>query len=262
MKIDCVENCSWHQSTILDERFTEIEDGRAIKEFYIGFRVYVESSFKHDSRGFFEGFSDRFDTWISAASPRIARYYTKSQNKGFDYYDTQDEHDSIIKPKEGHSRVYAVPRLRKCMSSALIDLVNEFGNWGGYDQILRLLDNEKVGFEMISALMKILGHNWVIFHKDFIGEYGVKFTKSAENRIKNGTDEQLRNVKKDRTETVISAIDNLKRRFVDKAQREKEGERLKLDNSLMCLNSGQLNRRIQGIKELSNVTRTIKLAGT
>lgn len=85
--------------------------------------------------------------------------------------------------------------------------------------------------------MKILGSNWMIFHKEFISEYGVKFTKSAESRIKNATDDQLRNVKKERTEVVITAIDSLKRRFMDKNEREKESERLKLDLSLMCLNS-------------------------
>ena len=65
-------------------------------------------------------------------------------------------------------------------------------------------------------------------------------------------------MKKERTEVVIVAIDSLKRRFMDKNEREKESERLKLDLSLMCLNSEQLNRRIQGIKELSSITKVIK----
>ena len=242
-KVDCIDNSTWHQSTVLDTRETTVDD-RTFKEFNIGYRVYVESGFKSDSRGFYEGLSDRFDGWVPYASPKLARYYTKSQNKSFDFYDIQDEYDSIIKPKDGHDRVYAVPRLRKCMSRALIDLVNEFGHLGGFEAILGLLENENVGFELLSALMKILGSNWMIFHKEFVHEYGVKVTKCAEKRIKNATDAQLRNVKKERTEAVITAIDSLKRRFMNKNEREKESERLKLDLSLMCLNSGQLNRRI------------------
>ena len=169
-------------------RETTIDD-RTFKEFHIGYRIYVDTSVKSDARGFYEGLSDRFDNWVPIGSPKLARYYTKSQNKTFDFYDIQDEYDAIIKPKDGHSRVYAVPRLRKCMSRALVDLVNEFGNQGGFDIILSLLQNKDVGFELLSAFMKILGCNWMIFHKEFISEYGVKFTKSAEARIKNATDD-------------------------------------------------------------------------
>jgi hypothetical protein len=46
---------------------------------------------------------------------------------------------------------------------------------------------------------------------------------------------------------------------MDKDQREKEAELFKLEISLMCLKSGFLNRRIHGIKELSNVARSIRM---
>jgi hypothetical protein len=47
---------------------------------------------------------------------------------------------------------------------------------------------------------------------------------------------------------------------MEKEQRERETELFKLEISLACLKSGVLNRRIQGIKELSNITRSIRFA--
>jgi hypothetical protein len=69
----------------------------------------------------------------------------------------------------------------------------------------------------------------------------------------------LRDVKRERIEALFASIDNLKKRVLEKDQREKEAELFKLEISLMCLKSGFLNRRIQGIKELSNLARSIRM---
>lgn len=50
----------------------------------------------------------------------------------------------------------------------------------------------------------------------------------------------------------------MKKRAKPKEEREKEAELLKLEISLLSLKSGFMNRRIQGIKDLSNLSRSIK----
>jgi hypothetical protein len=51
-----------------------------------------------------------------------------------------DHFDNLINPEEGESRVFAVPRLRKCISRLFLRLMNIFGNAGGFDTVLQALN--------------------------------------------------------------------------------------------------------------------------
>ena len=91
----------------------------------------------------------------------------------------------------------------------------------------------------------------IIYHKDFINEYGPKFVQLAKKRLREAPEKSLRDVRREKIELIIKSIDNLQRRLLPKEEREKETEILKLDVSLICLKSGFLERRIQGIKDLN-----------
>ena len=54
------------------------------------------------------------------------------------YYDDVDidEDIDLLYPKEnGHDKVFAVPRSRRCTSRVYIHIINEFGHLGGFDAI-------------------------------------------------------------------------------------------------------------------------------
>ena len=114
-----------------------------IKMGYIGYRIYVETGTKHDERGNFEGWSSKFDEWISLYSPRIQPFYSKTQKGESNDQDLDEDMDSLIQPKEGFERVFAVPRIRKCISSVFLHLLDLFGNKGGYDLVLSILAKEE-----------------------------------------------------------------------------------------------------------------------
>ena len=57
-------------------------------------------------------------------------------------------------------------------------------------------------------------------------------------------DKALRDVRREAIEAIIKAVDSLNKRIVSKEEREKVTELLKLDVSLLCLNSSFLQRRI------------------
>lgn len=62
---------------------------------------------------------------------------TKSMKGVSDDFDIDEELDYLIKPEqEDFTRVYAVPRIRLCISSVFLHLINIFGNKGGFDLIL------------------------------------------------------------------------------------------------------------------------------
>ncbi len=126
--VDCNDKTTWCKSTILKIDEQNLGTERNCKFAYIGYRVYVEKAQKSDNRGCFEGWSERFDEWVPIHSARIAQINTKSaKGNVYEEMDLEDELDSMIQPEEGQDRVYAVPRIRKCISKCMIDLTNFFG---------------------------------------------------------------------------------------------------------------------------------------
>jgi hypothetical protein len=69
--VDAHDKTVWNKSTILDTKEEMVAPGRVIKMAFIGYRIYVENGTKSDERGSFDGWSNRFDEWVSIYSPRI-----------------------------------------------------------------------------------------------------------------------------------------------------------------------------------------------
>lgn len=63
-------------------------------------------------------------------------------------------------------------------------------------------------------------------------------------RLKDAPEKSLRDVRREKIESIIKSIDNFQRRLISKDEREKQTEILKLEISLMCLKSSYLERRI------------------
>ena len=96
----------------------------------------------------------------------------------------------------------------------------------------------------MAAMLQCIACPFPVYHKEFIEEYGPHFTQIAIKRLKETPDKSLRDVRREKIEGIIKAIDNLQKRYIGKDEREKETEVLKLEISLMCLKSNYLERRI------------------
>jgi ubiquitin carboxyl-terminal hydrolase 34 len=99
----------------------------------------------------------------------------------------------------------------------------------------------------------------LIYHKEFITEYGPKFVELCRRRLKDAPEKSLRDVRREKIEAIIKSIDNLQRRLLSKDQRERETEVLRLEVSLMCLKSSFLERRIQGIRDLNQIIKNNRM---
>ena len=98
-----------------------------------------------------------------------------------------------------------------------------------------------------------------VYHKSFIAEHGLEISKIIKNRLLMTPDAALRDVRKDQVDAIIKAIDNISRRFMPKEQREQEAEVLRLELCSMSLRSNYLERRIQGIKDLTTIIKNNSL---
>lgn len=220
MTVDAHDKTVWNKSTILDIKEQMVAPERTAKLALIGYRVYCENGSKNDDKGTFEGWSNRFDEWISIYSPRIQPFLSKTMRGTSDDADLDDNYDKLMQPEEGQSRVYAVPRLRKCTSSLYIRLLNLFGNEGGFDLALQALEKEDSesataleGFSPMNInILGIIVHNlslpYVIYHKSFIEEYGPKFVDLCIRKLREAPEKQLRDVRRERIEGIIKSIDN------------------------------------------------------
>jgi hypothetical protein len=69
---------------------------------------------------------------------------TQSVKQTNDDEDIDESLDDVIKPEDGQSRVWAVPRPRKCSSKEYIRHINIFCHEGGLDTIIKVIDSEEL----------------------------------------------------------------------------------------------------------------------
>ncbi len=95
--VDANDKTTWNKSTVLDVKEQLVAPGRTAKMAFIGYRVYMENGQKSDEKGAFDGWSNRFDEWVSIYSPRIHPYLSKT-NRQFGDEDLDDNFDHLMKP--------------------------------------------------------------------------------------------------------------------------------------------------------------------
>ena len=187
--VDANDKTTWNKSTVLEIKEQLVAPGRTALMAYIGYRVYMENGPKSDEKGAFEGWSNRFDEWVSVYSPRIQPYLSKT-NRQFSDEDLDDNFDHLMKPQEGQTRIFVVPRVRKCTSSLFLHLMNIFGNEGGFELILDTLTKTqqegptaaaqqdgaqadqivttKIDLNLSAILLATITTPYNIYHKQFI----------------------------------------------------------------------------------------------
>ena len=92
--------------------------------------------------------------------------------------------------------------------------------------------------------MSFVSAPFLIYHKDFITDFGPKIVKECKRSLKDAPEKSLRDVRREKIEGVIKSIDNIEKRLIPKDERERSTEILRLEVALICLKSSYLERRI------------------
>lgn len=103
---------------------------------------------------------------------------------------------------------------------------------------------------------------YLVYHSEFQKEFCPKIVEISKKKLKEAPEKSLRDVKREKIESIIKSIDSLQRRITSKEDRERETETLKLEVCLMCLKSSYLERRIQGIRDLNQIIRNNRMMTT
>jgi ubiquitin carboxyl-terminal hydrolase 34 len=228
----------------------------------VGMRVYRKNGQRQDDRGSYDGWSDRFDERIPVYSPRICKLLSQSTKSSAEEDELDETLDEVLKPADGHTRVWAVPRYRKCASSEYMRHIGRFCHQGGLDLILSIIANTETtdkpdGYNLcvMAILISLISLPSLIYHRTVIGEYGPKLIEAAKKGLLSAPDKALRDVRREHIEAIVKAVELLSRRIVETPEREKDIEVLKLEVARLCLNSSFMERRIQGIRDLNLIIR-------
>jgi hypothetical protein len=88
-----------------------------------------------------------------------------------------------------------------------------------------------------------------------VEEFGQSIAEAIKHKLLDTTDQALRDVRKEQIDAIIKSVENIGKRFLKKEEREKQTEVLRLDLCNKSLISNYLERRIQGIRDLSTLVK-------
>ena len=128
-EVDAHDKSTWLKSTIFEIKKQTLHD-RVIMLANVGFRVYRKniSNIRKDDRGTYEGWSSKFDEFIPIYSPRIHPWQSRVGAGSIEEDDDDEDLDDLVEPEPGMARVFAVPRIFKCISGQFLHYMNMFGN--------------------------------------------------------------------------------------------------------------------------------------
>ena len=226
--------------------------GRSFDMALVAFRVYRNTGkrLRWDERGTFDGLPSRYDEWLPVYSPQIAKHLTKSQgNFSASASEFDEELDNFIKPSEGFDRVYAVPRIEHCLSKKFLYQMDKFGNTGGFDQLLDVMENQELDdkgltLTQIGYMITLISMPIKLWQKQFIEEYGHKFCSALEKRFLESDDQKIRDLDITCYQQAMIAFRQIKTRLSNIKEARKESQVFALKVIKKCLTSQYLEKRI------------------
>ena len=74
---------------------------------------------------------------------------------------------------------------------------------------------------ILSILIGCVSTPYLMYHKDYIAEFGPRFVQACIKKLREAPEKSLRDVRRERIEAMIKSIDNFQRRLITKDEREK-----------------------------------------
>lgn len=167
---DCLDSEGvWYKSTCLDARTVNAyshNENKAIEiqEIYVGFRVYEEEGHKIDDDGRkYTGWSNKYDEWMTRTSPTVQRvgtmikHYKVAGKQTMIYDNTVDDLSDPIYNTSKRT-IWAVDRIGYLASmKAITEFMNTFGEEGGFEKILTVLNkSSNLSMKHYSLLINLL----------------------------------------------------------------------------------------------------------
>ena len=99
-----------------------------------------------------------------------------------------------------------------------------------------------------------------VYHKDVVADFGAPLLVEARKKLLGAPDKALRDMRRDAIDAILRAVEAFNKRVLKREERKASLDELRLDVCLLCINSSFLQRRIQGISDLTSLIKHSRLA--
>lgn len=153
-------------------------------------------------------------------------------------------------------RQFAVSRGEAC-SDAYVEAVNAFGLEGGFDRVEKRLERETEA-EEVFRLLKILAMPHYYYHLGFVKGKLSHIVNLIIQFMLKVSEEQLRTIKREKLDQVFRCLELLAGRVYTVKSRTEIMLTTKVSIALALLDSELLERRIQGVRIVSDLCKATK----
>ena len=180
----------------------------------------------------YDGWSSRYDEWLSITSDRIAQFKSKALGgqeaggvSGSGVFLSREFDDSSDSDDQ-----FAVFRGKEWGSYLLTEKINYFGSQGGFDFLIQRILQRPAQALPVTLLKKILdslARGFVVLGKQFLRRFLIPLRLSIFDSILDLSDVEMRELSKEIIEEIVKAMEKLLKRiystrdiacFVDKFQ--------------------------------------------
>ena len=131
--------------------------------------------------------------------------------------------------------IYAIPRIT-CKSGLLVEALNTFGQDGGFEAMIKLVQNPETGLDHMRSLASMLADSQKILHQSLIVMFAKRFSEAVEHKIVNATEAQIKAAKYETIEKTLYYVwSDLLQRVLPELQLLAERNRLQIKLSVMLL---------------------------
>ena len=197
------------------------------------------------------------NTITNVLSPKLGQY------KKFSERNTEfDDYEDILYLETQKEKKYAIMRTiagHQGGSIYIVKYMNIFGENGGFDFILNVLENkEEVPQEVLGALIQLIQSCSKNLVKPFIDEHGIKILMNIKKYLLVNLRENLRDLNKNNITTVLNAVSSLADRVYSIKKSKKLTLQLEIDIALICIKSKFLEKQFYGAKLFNVLESKIK----
>jgi len=88
----------------------------------------------------------------------------------------------------------------------LVGMLNKFGEGQGFEKILDVIKDPETNIELVHYLVSCVEKCNGLFHKSFVDNYLPRLSSAVEQKLLNATGAQLRQVKKERIDEIVTML--------------------------------------------------------
>ena len=237
---------------MLNIRETKNEADEVVKEVLISNRLYIPlinrfvgyksvddeaEKEDEDKRNFYGWSNTRHEEWLVVVDPRIAKYlflifqltlYRKDtmSKRPLNVSKYSSLEDNLVDDSNDHiyntsdEKIYAITRQGFSKSTFMVNMINNFGELGGFQKILDRIQHTEnwAPIELVSPLIGVIGNMSPLLHKEFAYEYLPKLKEAIWKNLLQSPESNIRNFTKDRLEDILQGLDVILKRVYTVAE--------------------------------------------